>query len=211
MDNISNKLKTWDKAKTKVFWGEIAACEHVAQIYENDDAFLSTLEDFVCGGINSGDAVVIIATADHLTSLNTRLIKREYDISELISNEQYFPLEANAMLEKFMVNHWPDAKLFNECINELISKATKHNKNVRAFGEMVAILWSEGRNGATVQLEELWRQLHSKNRFTLYCAYPKSGFTQNPSESIEKICGLHSKIIDVPNSSSQEIYYINSL
>jgi hypothetical protein len=78
---------------------------------------------------------------------------------------------------------------------------------VRAFGEMVAILWQQGHNGATVQLENLWNQLHGKNDFSLFCAYPKIGFTQNAAESIQKICACHSRVISGEAKPSTDIYY----
>jgi NAD(P)H-hydrate repair Nnr-like enzyme with NAD(P)H-hydrate epimerase domain len=53
-------------AKSEIFWGEIAPCDHVLQIYEDDDIFLDALTGFVGGGINAGDAVIVIATATHL-------------------------------------------------------------------------------------------------------------------------------------------------
>lgn len=124
-----------------------------------------------------------------------------------MANDLYIPLEANEILSKFMVNGWPDENLFNDCISGILSLARKNDRNVRAFGEMVAILWEQGNNGATVRLENLWHNLHSMDKFSIYCAYPKSGFTRNYSDSISEICKAHSKIIDGQNRPSTEIYY----
>ena len=40
-------MKNWKKIDADVFWGEIAASDHVLQIYENDDSFLNALAGFV--------------------------------------------------------------------------------------------------------------------------------------------------------------------
>ncbi len=37
----------WTVASEQIFWGEIAPCDHVVQIYENDEAFLDMLKGFV--------------------------------------------------------------------------------------------------------------------------------------------------------------------
>jgi len=105
------------------------------------------------------------------------------------------------------VNEWPDEKLFNEYVTKLITRAQKNNRKVRAFGEMVAILWEKGYSGATVQLEKLWNQLHQKDTFTLFCAYPRIGFTQDANDSIDTICSSHTKIIDGCSKPSTEVYY----
>lgn len=207
MDKIDLRINEWKNSNIQVFWGEIAPSDHVVQIYENEQVFLSTLEGFAGSGILSGDSVIIIATQEHLQHLNHRLECQGFDVGRLVKEEQYFPLDADGTLAKFMVNNWPDEKLFEETITQLIARAAKNDRKIRAFGEMVAVLWKGGLNGATVRLEHLWCQLHEQKQFSLYCAYPKNGFTQDSSQSIDTICKAHSRIIDGEMRPSTEIYY----
>jgi hypothetical protein len=109
-----------------------------------------------------------------------------------------------------MVGGWPDENLFNNTVSEIIFKAGCRNRRVRAFGEMVALLWAQGHNGATVQLEHLWNKFCQKQSFSLFCAYPKSGFTKNINDSITEICGCHSKMIDGSKKSMTEVLYKNT-
>jgi ribosomal protein L15 len=60
---------------------------------------------------------------------------------------------------------------------------------------MVAMLWGQGHNGATVRLEHLWHELCREEAFSLFCAYPRSGFTKDVEASIQEICSAHSKVI----------------
>lgn len=197
----------WQLSKADVFWGEIAPCDHVVQIYENDEIFIDVLAGYVGGGINAGDAIIIIATEAHINALETRLRSFAIDVNSLVSNEQYFPLDAQETLDKFMVNDWPDEELFMKLITNLLRKAKKTNRNVRAFGEMVALLWAQGHNGATVQLEHLWNRLSEMESFCLFCAYPRSGFTDDINVSIKGICGAHSKIITARERPLTELAY----
>jgi hypothetical protein len=206
MEKLSNSTD-WLNSKADIFWGEIAPCDHVVQIYENDEIFIDVLAGFVGGGINAGDAIIIIATDAHIRALETRLKGFAIDIDCLIRNEQYFPLNAEKTLEQFMVNGWPDEELFMELVTKLIGKAKKANRNVRAFGEMVAILWAQGHNGATVYLEHLWNKFCENESFCLFCAYPKSGFTEDINVSIRSICGAHSKVITANNKPLTELSY----
>ncbi len=125
-----------------------------------------------------------------------------YRISELVERHQYIPLDAEVMLSKFMVNDWPDEHLFELVIGDILSLAKSHGGRVRAFGEMVAILWARGYVGATIRLEHLWNKFCEKETFCLFCAYPQSGFTQDAHESIKHICGAHSKMISGEVSKS---------
>jgi hypothetical protein len=92
-------------------------------------------------------------------------------------------------------------------LTNLLLRARKKDRPVRAFGEMVAVLWSKGYSGATVHLEHLWTQFCQSEAFSLFCAYPKSGFTEDANESIAKICGCHSKVIGGHNNGSQQLEY----
>ena len=104
-------------------------------------------------------------------------------------------MRAEEALAKFMSNRWPDDKLFNNFVTGLLTLARMNGRRVRAFGEMVAILWARGDTAATVRLEFLWQQLCRTQDFSLFCAYPKAGFTDDPSNSLAKICAEHSRVI----------------
>ena len=185
----------WQEVKPKDFWGEIAPCEHVLQIYDNNEVFINTLSQFVGDGINSGDCTIVIATQEHIESLVSLLNEHGINVDSLKNEDQFIALDAETVLQSFMVNDWPDPIKFFNTISDLFKRASKKNRNVRAFGEMVALLWSKGLNGATVQLEHLWNQFCAEHHMTLFCAYPKSGFTEDAEQSIKHICNTHSKVI----------------
>jgi hypothetical protein len=200
----------WIETKPQIFWGEIAPCNHILQIYESDDVILNSLEGFVTTGFDAAESVIIIATDEHIRGLNKRLIAAGYDLKRLQEEDQYLPLNAHETLEKFMVNDWPDEKKFINVVTNVVSLAKgKFNRKVRAYGEMVAILWAKGNNGATVNLEQLWNKFCATEQFCLFCAYPKTGFTQDVEQSIFHICNQHSKLIVGDSKSSSQIFYMN--
>ncbi len=179
-----------------IFWGEISPCEHLVQIYYDNSVFLDSLEGFVAGGISAGDGVVVIATPAHLLALGDRLMKRGINVRAALQAEQYFALDAEETLSKFMINGWPDPVLFRDLVASILQRAKGgSNRHVRAFGEMVAVLWSQGNNNATVRLEHLWHRLCQEQSFSLFCAYPRSGFTVDAHESIREICATHSRVV----------------
>jgi hypothetical protein len=197
----------WQKCDTNIFWGEIAPCEHVVQIYENDQVFMDLLEGYVIDGFKTGDCVILIITEAHRRELYQRLYARNLSLNELMLNKQFIVKDAEGILEKFMIQDWPDAEFFTEAVTGLIETGRKSDRPIRAFGEMVAILWARGLIGATMQLERLWNRFCQKEKFTLLCAYPRSGFNENPIESIMHICGKHTKMVASINESTAELRY----
>ena len=182
-----------------VFWGEMSPCTHLVHIYGDDSVFLEGLEGFVVGGLRAGEAVIVIATPNHLHSLEERLREQAIDVDAARADNRYLPLLADDILQRFMVNGWPDEARFQAEVGALINRASADGtRKVRAFGEMVALLWGRGHHAATIQLELLWSKLCDSRRFSLFCAYPRDAFAKNAVESIVEICNLHTKTIALP-------------
>jgi len=202
-----NNFGEWQQCETSAFWSDVAALDHVVQIYDNDTMLLNTLADFASNGFHAGDSVVIIATGKHLTALNTRLKVRGLDLSPLIKADQYIMLDADEVLADFMVNGMPSEDKFVQAMTPVMERARKNGRQVRAFGEMVALLWQLGNVKATMELEELWNKFCSTRRFSLFCAYPKKGFSHDASESVMNICQCHSKVIEAIEKFPSHIYF----
>ena len=181
--------------RNDTFWAEMSACDHFVQVYEADDVFLDTLAGFIGGGLSTGHAAVIIATPTHREELEKRLAAMGLAVAAARSSDQFISLDAEETLAKFMVNGWPDDRLFAEVVRDILERARSKGRQVRAFGEMVALLWARGFCGATVRLEHLWHDICETESFSLFCAYPKSGFTEEPSQSIARVCALHSRVL----------------
>ena len=138
---------------------------------------------------------VVIATEAHLRELGQRLEQTGVDLSDLRARDRYLPLLAEETLERFMVRGWPDEDRFAEVVAGILTRARGDGRRVRAFGEMVALLWAQGNIAATVRLEFLWQKLCEAEGFSLFCAYPKAGFTRDLSDSITEICAAHSRVV----------------
>jgi hypothetical protein len=178
-----------------VFWAEMSPCEHFVQIYQEDDVLLDALEGFIAGAVRNGESAIVIATQAHRASLEQRLRAQNLDVDQAIADDRYIALDAEHTLSLFMRDGWPDEPLFSEVIHGLLARTQGRGRRVRAFGEMVALLWAQGHGGATVRLEHLWHGICREQSFALFCAYPKSGFTQDATISIQEICNAHSKTL----------------
>jgi hypothetical protein len=179
----------------EVFWGELSPCDHFVQIYQEDLQLLDALEGFIAGGLRNSESTIVIATPAHLASLDQRLRGQGLDIDKAVADDRYIALDAERTMSSFMRNGWPDEMLFLELIQGLLDRTQGRGRRVRAFGEMVALLWAQGNAGATVRLEHLWHGLCRTKSFALFCAYPKSGFTKDATTSVQEICDAHSKVL----------------
>ncbi len=180
----------------EVCWGEVVQGEHFVQIYEDDTVLLDALSGYVNGGLCAGEGVVVIATPEHLESLNERLFEvHSIDVRSKGFKERFFAYDAADTLAKFMVGGMPDENLFKQCVAGILEQASATGRKVRAFGEMVVLLWNAGNIVATIRLEQLWHSLCGQKEFALFCAYPKSAITQDLEPAFGDVCEAHSKLV----------------
>jgi PAS domain S-box-containing protein len=178
--------------------------DHSLQFYVEDAALLDSLSRSIGTAMGTGDAAVAIATKAHLDGLAFRLKRRGLDLTKVIETGRYIPWDARETLSRFVSEGWPDAMRFAEIIGNVIERARSaaegDDPRVFVFGEMVAILWAEGRPGSALYLEQLWNDLGKKHSFTLRCAYPIKAFDrEDHGEPFLKICAEHSTVIPAEN------------
>jgi MEDS: MEthanogen/methylotroph, DcmR Sensory domain len=178
------------------FWRDLAPCEHSVQIYGEDASFMDALEGYVSSGLRKRESVIVIATAAHLHELEKRLRANWLDLDRARWEDRYLALLAQETLSRFMVDGMPDERRLVETVSPLLGRARgREGRTVRAFGEMVALLWAQGQCAAAIELEVLWNRLQAAERFALFCAYPRNGFGKTAADSIQSVCATHSRII----------------
>ena len=94
-----------------------------------------------------------------------------------------------------MADGIPNSAKFAASIGELIAQAAKGGRNVRVFGEMVALLWAAGNVAGAISLEELWNGLAETHPFQLFCAYPVHAFKGDDLVPLREVCHQHSHVI----------------
>lgn len=173
---------------------------HVVQFYSQDSFLLDELSRFIGTALVNGDVAVVIATSSHREGLAKRLLGRGFDLSRAMQWGRYVPLDAAETLGRFMVNGVPDPAKFLTYMGEVIDGAKLtgegDNANIVAFGEMVALLWSQENYEGAIRLERLWNELAEARSFHLRCAYPIAHFNQKEhAPAFLRICGEHSAVI----------------
>jgi hypothetical protein len=148
-----------DATRYATYWAEISPSDHRVQFYEVEDAFLDTLEGFIAGALRADEAAIVIATPSHRAALARRLAHVGIDVAEAAARNRYVALDADESLEAVMRDGWPDDDRFFAFVREAIGRVEPPGTHVRAFGEMVALLWGRGNYAATVRLEHLWHKL----------------------------------------------------
>ena len=185
-------------------WSEVEESAHLVQFYEGDQFLLNSLSDYVNSALTSGGSCIVVVTQPHLIGLEEALQQHGHDLTKASASDCYIPLDASETLSKFMIHGWPDASVFNQTIGQILKRAgNSGDRRVRIYGEMVALLWAEGKYDAAIRLEELWNELGSSHRFTLCCGYPIQAFGgEEFIRPLDAICTNHSVIVPAESYTS---------
>lgn len=173
---------------------------HVVQLYTDDGFLIDVLSRFVGGALAAGDASVVIATKSHRTELEKRLSANGVDTAKAAIQGRYVVLDAADTLAKLMVNGSVDETRFSQLVGGALLQAemavSRERGRIAIFGELVALLWADGKTADAIRVEQLWNDLARSHSFCLLCAYPIADCdNERHIEPFLKMCGEHSGVI----------------
>ena len=179
---------------------------HAVRFYESRQSLAGMVGQFLGEGFVAGLPAVVIATPAHLESIKGVLTARYFDVGRLEAAGDLIMVDAEATLAQFMVDGMPDASRFRNAVTPLIERACRGRKDcvIRAYGEMVDVLWKAGHTVAAVRLETLWNQLAQSHAFALLCGYSMGHFYKDAAH--QEICGLHTHVSSDPPSDSATVH-----
>jgi hypothetical protein len=185
-------ISSENKSPRPSFWRDLNPGDHVCHVYQDEVGLLDTLSGFIGGGLWAGESAIVIATDLHLIRLEEMLRQTGLDLAHFRATDAYIPLSAEVCLSNFMDGGWPDNERFDAFLRPTLLRARRGGREVRVFGEMVALLWARGQYAATVRLEHLWNRALEREKIRLVCGYPKGELAHGHAESIRQIDDSHS-------------------
>jgi PAS domain S-box-containing protein len=173
-------------------------CDHAVQFYESVDALWETATTFMAGGLRLRQPVVVIATANNRREFEARLTSKGFDVDNATKRGLLIFADAADTLKAFMVGSEPDERAFRTVVGGMIEGVAQRwqTASIRAFGEMVDLLWKSGNPVGAIRLEELWNDLLRARSVRLFCAYSMGNFyRENGTEHFQRVMDSHTLVI----------------
>jgi hypothetical protein len=149
---------------------------------------------YLLGALASGGVAIVIATPEHRRGFETRLGQAGVDLAAARDDGSYLARDAAQTLSELMAAGKLDGAAFDRVIGTVIAAAGAGGRPVRAFGEMVALLWDDGLVSDAVRLETMWEELGGKHPFSLFCGYRTDAVTRD-MVAFAEVCRLHGEIV----------------
>lgn len=166
----------------------LSLSQHVLHLYADEQALLDRLEQWVLAGHDRGQRTVVFATPTRRAALRERLALWDLaDVAELH--------DAQTALDRFVVSGSPDPLLFESVVGSAVRASPAGT--IRAYGEMVAVLWREGNVTGALELEELWNALQRTVDVPLLCAYPDADLRVDDGDHPQRsaVCAAHDHLL----------------
>ncbi len=176
-------------------WRELlrqpAPGDHVAQVYQDEQFLQEAVSEYVAAGLRAGEAAIVIAGPQHRAAL-------ESIDAQAAQHGQVMFLDAAEALDRCMRDGMPEWTAFHEAIGGAIATLRLEYPGVRAYGEMVDLLWQQGSREAAIRLEEFWNKLRQLQTFTLVCSYRIDNLDASSyGGPLESVCRCHTHLVPV--------------
>jgi hypothetical protein len=173
--------------------------DHFVQLYEADESALTkTVGHYLWEGLRRGEGVIVVVTPEHREIFAEHLERLGANVTALTASRQLVFQDANETLAQFMISGKPDWPRFERIIKRAMRavKPAAGAEGLRAYGEMVGILWKARRFAAAIRLEQLWNKLLEQSNFSLYCAYAIDVFgTEFGGANLDGILCTHTHLV----------------
>ena len=169
---------------------------HAVQFYGSEPELFETIGAFLSEGLVAGQPAVVIATRDHAAGVQDALASHLIDVARARHLGDLVMLDAEETLATFMPGGAPDKLLFERHVGGLLNQTVRGRGHtpVRAYGEMVDLLWRRDQTDAAIRLEVLWNELANRHNFALLCGYAIGNFYKETSR-IADVCRQHTQVL----------------
>ena len=174
----------------------MTAAEQPCSFYSEDSVLAATVATFLAPAFAERQALIAIGTPEHLLAIEDRLRAGGHDVDGARASGQYASLDAHWALRQLTAYGMPTAERFNAILGPHIKRATAEYGSVRAFGEIVSLLWRDGKRQAALRLEELWNEALGYHPLALICGYNVRSF--NDAADARGVIGIinsHTNVI----------------
>jgi anti-sigma regulatory factor (Ser/Thr protein kinase) len=171
---------------------------HRVAFYRRDSDLVEIAASDIAEALQQGDTAVVIATPAHRRAFKAAIQDR-LDAGAAVAERRLVMLDAAETMAGFIVDGAIDPERFDGTVGELVRQSIDSAFGLFAYGEMVALLWKDGRRDLALELERRWGELLAAHDFTLLCAYPKRVVSpeQDP-EGYVNICATHTAVVAGP-------------
>ena len=173
---------------------------HLVQFHApaDESALIKNVGFYLAEGLKRGEGAVVIATASHRERFTAELDRLGARSEAAILENRLFLVDAQETAPRLMVNGRPDWDRFEAVLSSIIGHVlpAKDSAGLRAYGEIVSVLWNARQFAAAIRLEQFWNKLLAHSSFKLYCSYQIDVMDKNfEADALDGVLSTHTHLM----------------
>lgn len=191
----------WDRVV-----GNAAPCDHIVQLYQDQDFLNRAVCRFAGAAIANGEGVILVPTLTHWHGIRPRLEAEGVDVDAARRRGQLTVVDSDEFMPSFMRESMPDSPVFLGLAADVIGEARSGRyQKVRWWGEMVNVLWERGDVAASMNLEDLFDQLAHQHDIAIFCSFLMDNFDGDVhARMLPRLGTNHSHLVPVEDYARLE-------
>ena len=165
------------------------------KFYDRDAALVEAIAEFVAHGLAVGEPALVVATRITAPRSSARWRREASRRRPSAASRCSTPRRRS---RGFAPGDQPSRGRFEDVVGGAVARllAARGATRVRAYGEMVDLLWRRGQRAPALELEALWTELTARSQLVLLCAYAMAGFAADADlVAFRDVCGAHTHVL----------------
>lgn len=173
---------------------------HLVHVYRDIGFLREAVAAWIMPPLENGGAAILMCTPTSAAAIRHDLDAIGFDTGDLERKGRLLPLDAETLISRFLEDDTPDAARFRAVLHDVVAQARSAcpgaAPEVRAWGEMVNLLWQRGERAAARRIETLWNEVVHAERIRRLCSYHIDNLDPATHDGpLREICDGHSQLI----------------
>lgn len=171
---------------------EMPTHNHIVQVCKNVTSQAEILTRYIKEGLLNNEGIIVIARPSLRKTVLSKLDALGFDNQTVKNQGQVRFFDAEFLLSNILIDGTIEEQAFRNLVGIPVQFAQSKFGKVRAFGEMVDILWQRDLQDMAIQLEDLWEDLCANQSLRFLCTYLLDNLDPNDYDhALEKIYKHH--------------------
>lgn len=183
-------------------WQEVverpAGDRHIVLVYREDSFLHRAVAKWTAPSLREGGAALLVCTPSNAAAILDLLDKEGIDARAAMEEGRLLVVDAEELMSRFMTPEGPDAQRFQSALRALLGGLApkEGSREIRAWGEMVSVLWVRGEETAARRLEGLWNEALDEREFRLLCSYRMDNLAAPTHDGpLREVCVGHTRLL----------------
>ena len=184
---------------------------HLVQLYREPSFLANAVAGWALPALERGGCAILIGVPANTALVFARLQEEGIDVDAVREEGRLVVVDASWLLAQFMAGRSPDAERFKAHVVAILDAAREARRvpdaEIRAWGEMVNLLWQNGNAPAAQALETMWNEvIDAQPGLRLLCSYALDNLDPGThAGALHDVCAGHSQLIPEEDEARFEI------